>query len=291
MDINDLRTCLLDQGPFQQPFVLPREGKRLHAMLTSCGIQEAQPPSYDWDGLKRGRAEFVVFQYSLAGCGQLHWERRELAVPPGHAMLVRIPHAHRYRVHPESESWQFLYICLNGREVLRAVADVHASHGPVLPLAPNGPTMLAAAAIAEHARDGAIASPFRASALAYSLAMSLLEETGGTTASPPTRRVTQPAADYCRNHLRDEVTVATLARVCDLSQWHFSRVFKSEHGLTPNAFLQVERIREAARLLRDTDEPLKVIAAECGFLDANYLGKVFRRQMGVSPGEFRRSGV
>jgi AraC family transcriptional regulator len=87
------------------------------------------------------------------------------------------------------------------------------------------------------------------------------------------------------------VTVATLARVCDLSQWHFSRVFKSEHGLTPNAFLQVERIREAARLLRDTDEPLKVIAAECGFLDANYLGKVFRRQMGVSPGEFRRSGV
>jgi AraC-like DNA-binding protein len=53
----------------------------------------------------------------------------------------------------------------------------------------------------------------------------------------------------------------------------------------------VERIREAARLLQDTDLPLKVVAERCGFADANYFGKAFRQHTGVSPGAFRRSGV
>jgi AraC family transcriptional regulator len=121
--------------------------------------------------------------------------------------------------------------------------------------------------------------------------MALLEEVKGAGTETPARRVTQPAADHCREHVSDDVSVGALARLCGLSQWHFSRLFKAEHGLSPGAFLQVERIREAARLLQDTDLPLKVVAERCGFADANYFGKAFRQHTGVSPGAFRRSGV
>lgn len=291
MTAEELRIRLLAPGWRQRSLVFPRRGGRLHAMLTSCGVQEARSPDYDWDGLSRGRAEFVVFQYSLAGCGVLTWEGCDRLVPPGSAMLVRVPHAHRYRVHPQTGFWQFLYICATGREIVRATSLLHESVGPVLPLAPDGAALAVATEIVDSGCGGQLASPFRASGLAYSLLMSLLEETGGAVGESPARRLTEAAAAYCREHLADHVSVAALARLCSLSQWHFSRLFKAEHGLSPAAFLQMERVREAVRLLQDSDAPLKVIASQCGFLDANYLGKVFQHHMGVSPGTFRRSGV
>lgn len=259
-------------------------------MPTSCGVQQARPPDYDWSGTNRGRAEFVVFQYTLDGGGLLAWEGREIPLPPGSAMLVRIPHAHRYRVHPETGFWQFLYLCATGREVLRATALVHEHSGPVLPLAPDGPTLALATELLETACTDRLASPFRASALAYSLFMALLDETLAS-GEALRRHLTEAAAQYCREHLADRITVPALARLCGLSQWHFSRLFKAEHGLSPAAFLQVERVREAVRLLQDTDAPLKAIAGQCGFLDANYLGKVFQRHMGTTPAAFRRSGL
>ena len=291
IDVDELRGRLLTDGWRQRSLVFPRRGGRLHAMLTSCGVQEARLPDYDWDGLNRGRAEFVVFQYSLAGCGLLTWEGRERLVPPGSAMLVRVPHGHRYRVQPEAGFWQFLYICAAGREIVRATSLLHESVGPILPLAPDGPSLATATEITECGCAGQLTSPFRASGLAYTLLMSLLEETGGVVGESPARRLTEAAAEYCREHLADRVTVATLARICGMSQWHFSRLFKAEYGLSPAAFLQMARVREAVRLLQDTDAPLKAIASQCGFLDANYLGKVFLHHMGVSPGTFRRSGV
>jgi len=290
MEIAELHQRLLAAGCRPRSLVFPRRGGRLHAMPTSCGVQEGRPPDYDWNGMNRGRAEFVVFQYTLDGNGLLEWEGREIPVPPGSAMLVRIPHPHRYRAQPEAGFWQFLYLCATGRDVLRAAALVHEHSGPVLPLAPDGPVLTLATELVETACAGRLTSPFRASALAYSLFMALLDETlaGG---DPPRRRLTDPAVRHCREHLGDRITVAALARLCGLSQWHFSRLFKAEQGLTPAAFLQVERVREAVRLLQDTDAPLKTIADQCGFLDANYLGKVFLHHMGTTPAAFRRSGV
>ena len=291
MSISPLRTRLLAGGWRQQSLVFPRRGGHLHAMLTSCGVQQATAPDYDWDGQSRGQAELVVFQYSLAGCGLLTWEGEDRLVPPGSAMLVRVPHDHRYRVSPQAGHWQFLYICATGREVVRATGRIHETCGPILQLAIDGPALAVAMGIVESGCAGQLTSPFRASGLAYSLVMSVLDEMGGASLEVPTRRLTQAAAEYCREHLADPVSVRTLARLCGLSQWHFSRLFKAEHGLAPGAFLQMERVREAARLLRNTDAPLKGIALQCGYLDANYLGKVFSRHMGVSPGAFRRSGV
>jgi AraC-like DNA-binding protein len=289
--IGELRQRLLSDSYRQRSLVFPRRGGRLHAMPTSCGVQEARPPDYDWNGMNRGRAEFVVFQYTLDGCGQLDWEGREIPVPPGSAMLVRIPHPHRYRVLPEAGFWQFLYLCATGRDVLHATALLHEHSGPILPLSPDGSALTLATELFETACADRLTSPFRASALVYSLFMALLDETLAGGAETPQRHLTAPAVRHCREHLADRITVGTLAHLCGLSQWHFSRLFKAEQGLSPAAFLQVERVREAVRLLQDTDAPLKAIADQCGFLDANYLAKVFQHHMGTTPAAFRRSGV
>jgi len=45
------------------------------------------------------------------------------------------------------------------------------------------------------------------------------------------------------------------------------------------------------RLLQTTPQPVKAIAAECGFRDANYFCRAFQKAYGVTPGHFRRSAV
>jgi len=51
------------------------------------------------------------------------------------------------------------------------------------------------------------------------------------------------------------------------------------------------RLREAARRLQADDAPIKAIARQCGYRDPNYFAKAFRRAFGLSPTEFRHSGM
>jgi len=68
----------------------------------------------------------------------------------------------------------------------------------------------------------------------------------------------------------------------------YSHRFGRATGLSPAVFIQSVRLNEVRRLLRDSAEPLKAIAEETGFADANHLCKAFRRDCHMSPGVYRR---
>jgi two-component system response regulator YesN len=74
-----------------------------------------------------------------------------------------------------------------------------------------------------------------------------------------------------------------------MSRTHFSHYFRSQTGLTPARFAAEVRVHQATRMLLDTREPLKQIADRCGFSDANYFCKVFRRFQHMSPAAYRRA--
>ena len=61
--------------------------------------------------------------------------------------------------------------------------------------------------------------------------------------------------------------------------------------MPPGRFLQLERLRLSVRLLQTTTDPVKNIAARCGFRDANYFCRAFHKDYGVTPGVFRRNAV
>ena len=57
-------------------------------MVTACGYSCETKSSYDWYGLKRGNANFALFQYTLAGSGCLTYDKTDYLVQPGSAMLL-----------------------------------------------------------------------------------------------------------------------------------------------------------------------------------------------------------
>ena len=93
--------------------------------------------------------------------------------------------------------------------------------------------------------------------------------------------------DYIETHLDDRLTLANLAGVACLSPYHFSRSFKQAVGVGPQRYVMHRRVERAKALMRRTDRPLALIAQEVGFADQSHLTAVFRREIGVTPGQFR----
>ncbi len=96
------------------------------------------------------------------------------------------------------------------------------------------------------------------------------------------------AGDYIRRHYHRRLTLEELARETDLSPTYFCALFKREWGIGFRRFLQEVRLAEARRLLSEPGHTVEAVANAVGFEDVHYFTRVFRRVVGVPPGEYRR---
>jgi AraC-like DNA-binding protein len=96
------------------------------------------------------------------------------------------------------------------------------------------------------------------------------------------------AKDMLLSRIDGNVSLADLARECELSRSHFARAFRATTGLPPHKWLLTRRVEMAQELLRDSRLTLKEIAIRCGFTDQSHFTRVFSKLMHVSPGDWRR---
>lgn len=102
----------------------------------------------------------------------------------------------------------------------------------------------------------------------------------------PQRQLLQ-ILDYIDAHLGSEITLADLAELVRMSQFHFGRLFKQSLGLSPYQYLLQQRVERAKQLLKQTDKLVVEIALECGFNSHSHLGRKFRQLTGITPTAYR----
>lgn len=95
--------------------------------------------------------------------------------------------------------------------------------------------------------------------------------------------------DIIRERLHGDISIADLARACNLSEGAFLRAFRKTVGKTPYQFLLQERVQKARDLLAFSSLSLSEIAAACGFADQSHFSRIFSRVVGTAPGTWRRS--
>ncbi|MBV8884197.1 MAG: helix-turn-helix domain-containing protein [Chroococcidiopsidaceae cyanobacterium CP_BM_RX_35] len=93
--------------------------------------------------------------------------------------------------------------------------------------------------------------------------------------------------DYINDHLDQDIKLADLAALLDMSQFHFSHLFKQAIGISPYQYLLQQRIERAKQLLKQTDQSIMDIALLCGFNSHSHLSKQFRQLTGVTPRAYR----
>ncbi|BAJ33132.1 MULTISPECIES: AraC family transcriptional regulator [Kitasatospora] len=85
-------------------------------------------------------------------------------------------------------------------------------------------------------------------------------------------------------------TVASLAAEAGLSRAAFARRFRATTGRPPLGYLTWWRLTRAARLLRETEAPLRAVAAQVGYASEFAFAHAFKRVHGLAPGAYRRTG-
>ena len=89
-------------------------------------------------------------------------------------------------------------------------------------------------------------------------------------------------------NFREEVRLGDLLKVSGLSRPTFARQFKQHSGHSFSAFVNQLRLQAARRELRDSERSVLDIALACGFRQVTFFNRLFKREMGCTPVEYRR---
>ena len=96
-------------------------------------------------------------------------------------------------------------------------------------------------------------------------------------------------AEYVRHHLSDPVSTEKIAEKLHFSRTWLSRKFHEETGIPLSDFIRIKKTEEAQRLLRYTDKSLKEISVYLGYSSQSHFQTVFKKQLGVTPMQYRRN--
>ena len=99
--------------------------------------------------------------------------------------------------------------------------------------------------------------------------------------------VTTQLLSYCSDHFAEDITVKSIANALYISQSYVSKLFSQKLGYSFPEYINTLRIHKAQTLLRDTDLQIVQIMAQCGFQNQSSFNRVFRKQCGVSPKQYR----
>ncbi|UOQ84112.1 helix-turn-helix domain-containing protein [Gracilibacillus salinarum] len=99
------------------------------------------------------------------------------------------------------------------------------------------------------------------------------------------------AKDYIHTHFKENIMLDEVAAEVGLSSYYLSKLFKEHFQLTFVEYVTHIRLEKAKDLLLDDEMPLKEIALTIGYRDPNYFSRVFKKETGLSPSEYRKNST
>lgn len=99
------------------------------------------------------------------------------------------------------------------------------------------------------------------------------------------------AKEYIDENYERGITVAETANYVFLSQGYFTRAFRDEFGVSPMNYLMKKRITKACELLSNPEIKVSGIAAQAGFSSPQRFNVAFKKQIGMTPLEYRKTNV
>lgn len=96
------------------------------------------------------------------------------------------------------------------------------------------------------------------------------------------------AIEFIRSHANEGLTLRSMADMGRMSERHFFRLFKQRTGQTFHEFVQHARVRTACELLQCTAHKISLISETVGYSDMESFYRVFKRIVGMTPGEYRK---
>ena len=265
---------------FKYSFKAP-ERTELSLVVFNAGFQKCAP-GYGWGP---GVRDHYLLHYIVSGRGTYDAGGRTFAPGAGEAFLAFPDTPIFYRADRE-EPWEYYWVGFAGPSAGLLLAQTPFSRKrPVLRPA-AGEQLRQALLDIYKARGGDYPSAVRMAGYLQA-ALGLLMEGGGRRGEDALEDYARQGAAFIQQNYSRSVTVDQIARQAGVSRSYLYRAFQTAFGCSPSEYLTRYRIQRAAQLLRHSSLPVGAVATSAGFEDPFYFSRVFRREMGVSPTEYR----
>ncbi len=113
----------------------------------------------------------------------------------------------------------------------------------------------------------------------YSTKESIVRDITSNVPNAPMQRV----IEYIHYNLAQQLTIAELSFIANLSPYHFSRTFKQATGMAPHQYVLHIRIDHAKELLLQGNLSIAEVATRVGFFDQSHFTRYFKRIVGITP--------
>jgi AraC-like DNA-binding protein len=102
------------------------------------------------------------------------------------------------------------------------------------------------------------------------------------------QRLTRKVMAFLHENFAEPINREQLANYAGVSERHLNRCFMQETGTTPLTYLNRFRIRQAKKLLEEGQLSITEVIGRVGFSESSYFTRLFRREVGVSPGAYKK---
>nr|WP_139189719.1 AraC family transcriptional regulator [Evansella caseinilytica] len=280
-----------NQQPFYETIGFRTHDKtaETHVDIYVVGRDNVTSTSYYWDGRKRGEHENFIFQYTLAGEGAIDVGGRTYKLQAGQAFMVGVPGDHCYYLPKESGGWEFIFLTLTGPAAALCWKNITGQFGHVVSIPRDTWLIKDVFSIYQQAHDQNLIDHYYASSRAYAFIMECYRYFRQFKTSENLPDSIARAVHFIQAYYATPLTVEEIASAAGISKYYLIKRFREMMNMTPVQYLTKVRLEKAFELLSYSNDPIKEIAVKVGYANDNYFNKVFRRIVGISPGEFRRN--
>lgn len=97
------------------------------------------------------------------------------------------------------------------------------------------------------------------------------------------------ALQYIMKNYRNDLSLEEIAENCFLNKYYLSHLFTQIEGTSIGKYVQNLRISEARKRLRETNDSVAIIANSVGFHDSGHFCRIFKKETGLTPLQYRKS--
>lgn len=245
-------------------------------LLTNRHFSDLNPLFFGREECKSGHAfgpairKYTLIHYVERGCGILCKGGKEYVVRAGE-MFIILPDEVTFYKADDNDPWVYRWIGFDG-----AASEVFANIAPVVAVKDEYFPK-----VDVKNEDEPLLEYVLAAAL-FTLAAKVASMSVGRS-SEYVRKV----KDYIKSSYMRTIRVEEIADSLNLDRRYLSRIFKSETGRTVQDYIISVRMKEAKRLL-DEGYGVCETASFCGYPDYSNFSKLFKRECGVSPVNWKK---
>ncbi len=248
--------------------------------IESIGITHPDPNYY----IKRKHNDYYIFEYVVKGKGFIENDGQSYTVEEDDVYILE-PGSKHYYHSDYKEPYEKIWINLWGEGIGDVIKKFNLSGKVVFK---NSGCKMYFEQLIHIASTSNYTQEIRytVASVLFQIICVLAEKEDSLE---PVSKIAKECKKYVDNSLYSKMTIEGIAEILHISKAQLIRQFKKYYGVTPYKYLLTKKLDMAVRLLLTTNMSIGEISDSLAFADEHYFSDIFKKKMGVSPLQYRKT--